>query len=92
MRLICVKEPLEVRAEKAGELPPGTWFVDVQNQIHVVVLDDRTNEKRVVCAGHGVPSVIAPPSSREIPIGRVLQTGTLLQISMEFEDNGGNNA
>ena len=52
MSLTVVMEPSVIEVKNANELSIGTWFLDAQGQVYVIALDDRTNEKRVLCAGN----------------------------------------
>jgi|GEM_PF-5799957 len=81
MSVEVFKESKPSICSKAHELDMGTWFVDRHEQVFVVVLDDRTNEKRVLCTGNQYKPFIANLSSNNFEVERVLKTGTLLQIS-----------
>ncbi len=81
MSLIIFKKPKIQTQNLANELTPGTWFTDKEDQIYLVVLDDRTNEKRVLCTGHFYSPFITNISPKDFEIHKILPTGTLLQIS-----------
>ncbi len=81
MSLIIVREPETVQAVTAGELEPGTWFLDHEGEIFGVVLDDRANERRVVSVGDYCRPFIAANPIHNFKVGRVLKPGTLLTIA-----------
>lgn len=80
MSLTVVMEPSVVTAKNANELSPGTWFMDVEGQVYIIAIDDRTNEKRVLCAGNFYRPFIVNVPLKEFEVKKVLQIGTLLQI------------
>ena len=81
MSLILISEPQSLLPTEASQLSQGTWFIDKYGQIHVLVLDDRTTEKRVVCVGDYCPPFIPniPPSF--IEVDHILPLGTMLEIT-----------
>ena len=86
MSLILVKEPKITEVRKAQELEPGTWFIDRDGQIYVIVLDDRTHEKRVLCAGNFYKPFIVNVPLSTFDVRKVLQSGTLLQITTTVQE------
>lgn len=90
MSLCVFSEPKNKPVNLAVDLQLGTWFLDHDNQVFVVVLDDRTNEKRILCSGNLYQPFIANISANEFSVKRVLPIGTLLQIS-NFEREGARN-
>ena len=85
-----VHEPKCQNVRHAGELIPGTWFVDADGGLFGVMLDDRTNEKRIVSIGDFCRPFIAAVPVRSFKVSHVLKTGTVLRIS-EPQRIGGNN-
>lgn len=83
MSLIVVNEPREQQFEHASDLGIGTWFVDKYGQIYLLALDDRTNERRVVCVGDFCKPFIPNITLAHIQVGHVLAAGTILQITAE---------
>lgn len=81
MSLIVFQETKKLLKPKVNDLPIGTWFVNGKDQIFVVVLDDRTHEKRIVCMSHLYTPFIANVPLHRYSLQRVLDVGTLLQIS-----------
>lgn len=80
MSLIIVIEPKVQSAQTAGDLEPGTWFLDVEGQISAVLIDDRTQEKRVITIGAPYRPYIANAPTRSFKVGKILPVGTVLQI------------
>ncbi len=81
MSLIVFQETKKLRKPKVNDLPVGTWFVNEKNQTFVIVLDDRNHEKRIVCMSHLYQPFIANVPPHRYSLNRVLDVGTLLQIS-----------
>jgi hypothetical protein len=81
MCLTVVMEPTLIEASSASELSIGTWFLDAQGQVYVIALDDQTNEKRVLCVGNFNKPFMVNVSLKDIEVNKLLQIGTLLQIS-----------
>ncbi|MCB9338430.1 MAG: hypothetical protein H6577_09905 [Lewinellaceae bacterium] len=77
---MIIREPVTQNSETAGDLEPGTWFLDLDGQISAVLIDDRTYEKRVVTVGNPERPFIASRPARSFKIGKVLPIGTVLQI------------
>ena len=88
MSLILVKEPKIAKVQKAQELEPGTWFINQDGQIYVIVLDDRTHEKRVLCAGNFYKPFIVNVPLNTFVVKKILQSGTLLQITATVQTGG----
>jgi len=82
-----ISEPKLQKAQKANELELGTWFTDQYGQVFAIALDDRTNERRVFCAGDFCNPFIPNVSSQHINVGRILMPGTTLQITSVKTDN-----
>lgn len=90
MSLTVFQESKNLRKPKAGDLPIGTWFANEKDQIFVIVLDDRTHEKRIVCLSQFFKPFIANVPPRKYSVNRVLDVGTLLQVSTCLKDGGQN--
>jgi hypothetical protein len=88
MSLILFQEVEHKRASCANELSLGTWFADEDNQVFVIVLDDRTHEKRILCIGHFYKPFIANVPPKSFSVKKILNPGTLLQISTSLRDGG----
>ena len=80
MSLLVINQPKIQKAETAGELEPGTWFLDLEGQISTVLIDDRTHEKRVISFSYACSPFIASNPVRNFKVSHVLPTGTILQI------------
>lgn len=80
MSLIVLSEPKSRTARNAGGLETGTWFMDPDGNLMAVLIDDRTDEKRVASlGGHGTPFIARQPV-RHFAVGKVVGTGTVLQV------------
>lgn len=88
MSLTLVREPKISGLKKVQELGIGTWFLDKDGQIYVVVLDDRTNEKRVLSVGNFYRPFIVNVSLKTFEVQKILQSGTLLQITQAVQEGG----
>lgn len=88
MSLTLIKEPKLSDVKNVNELDIGTWFIDRDGQIYAVVLDDRTNEKRVLCAGNFYNPFIVNVPLKTFTVQKILQSGTLLQITSALQDGG----
>ncbi len=81
MSLMLMKEPETMQARSVAELRIGTWFIDSDQQIYLVALDDRTNERRIICIGSYYHPFIVNIPTEVIDIERVLPTGTTFHIT-----------
>lgn len=90
MSLIVFQETKKMHKPKVNDLQVGTWFVNEKNQTFVIVLDDRTHEKRIVCMSHFYKPFIANVPLHRYSLQRVLDVGTLLQISPTVKKGGDN--
>lgn len=86
MSLTVVKEPKNTDVKKVSELEVGTWFLDKDGQIYVLVLDDRTHEKRILCAGNFYRPFIVNVPLNTFEVQKTLQSGTLLQITQVVQE------
>ena len=73
MSLMVVKEPKVSKLKKVPELEVGTWFLDRDGQIYVLVLDDRTHEKRVLCVGNFYHPFIVNVPLNTFEVQKILQ-------------------
>jgi len=89
MSLTLVKEPSGKEHKTVDELSLGTWFIDTAGQIYVIALDDRTDEKRVLCAGNFYKPFIVNVPLAEFEILKILEVGTVLEISETSNYGGG---
>ncbi len=80
MSLIIIRKPKTQSGETAGDLEPGTWFLDLGGHVSVVLIDDRTHEKRVAMIGSPYRPFIADRPVRSFNVGEILPVGTILQI------------
>jgi len=80
MSLVIIKEPKEQNVQAVGEFEPGTWFLDLDGQISVVLIDERTYEKRVLVIGATCRPYIASRAPWHFRASKVLSSGTILQI------------
>lgn len=81
MSLTLIKEPARQYGNTIQDLRLGTWFIDFQKQIYLVALDDQTHERRIVCLGNYYHPFIVNLPTTAIDIDRVLEAGSLLQIT-----------
>ena len=81
MSLIIIKEPPAVETANLEELSVGTWFIDFEQQVYLIAVDDRSQEKRVICLGSFYHPFIPNVPNSYIDIDRVLPIGTIMQIS-----------
>lgn len=89
MSVIILNEPKEIEVTRATNLLLGTWFLDSDDQIFVLALDDRTNEKRIVSLGHGCRPYITDSPIYSIKVKRTLLPGAVLQIANRFDKEAG---
>ena len=81
MSLVIIKEPKTQNAGPANGLEPGTWFLDFNRQVSVVVTDDRTFEKRALTIGASNRPFIVNRPVWSIQVNKTLPIGTSLQIA-----------
>ena len=81
MSLILIREPEQTSPQNAKQLSQGTWFIDHYGQIYVIVHDDQSGQKRIVCLGDYCHPFIPNISSQHIEVDHILPKGTLLQIT-----------
>lgn len=79
MSLVIVEQP-DLSTRKAIDYKVGTWFIDFDDQVCVVVLDEKTCEKRVVYSGNLHQPFISIVSSDQFEMKRLLKPGTLLKV------------
>ena len=89
MSLILVNEPTIQEVQTAAELELGTWFLDAEGDIFGMMLDDRTNERRLVCVGGFCRPFITANSVRNFKVKKILSIGTILQITSSAPLQGG---
>jgi hypothetical protein len=87
MSLTIAREPDEIQHRKATSLHPGTWFLENDGQVYVIVLDDRTHENRVLCLGNFYQPFITNLPLHTFQVSKILQVGTLLQISTTLQES-----
>ena len=81
MSLIIIKEPETKSADTAGNLVPGTWFLDFDGHVSAILIDNRTYEKRVITVGAQDCPIIASRQARSVKVKKVLPIGTVFQIA-----------
>ena len=88
MNLIYIQTPILQAKPHAHELNPGTWFIDQDYQVCAVVLDNRTDERRVFCAAiSGIP-YISKNLTNSYKVKQILPSGTHLLISTSLNQEG----
>ncbi len=89
MSLVVLREPpINAAVKVAGGLEVGTWFLDSEENISVVLQDDRTLERRIVNFCRTSRPFIAQNPVHNFRVGKILTPGTIVQI-VQFDTVGG---
>ena len=80
MSLMILKEPKILKVSNAGGLKPGSWFQNGEGQILSILIDERTDERRVAVFDCFERPIIAKRSIRQFTVKNMLKAGTLVQI------------
>ena len=80
MSIVLISEPIRQGCSTARDLHLGTWFLNQLGQISLVLLDERSLERRVIQIGKTNYPAIVKDSARDVSIGKLLIPGSVFQI------------
>ncbi len=86
MCLTLLQNPKHNYAAMAADLSVGTWFIDDDRQIYVVVHNDRTEDPLIICLGDFYKPFVVHVPIQEFDVFEVLERGATLQITRTIEE------